>query len=138
LILGPRFREFVSGPLLAIVGTPGEHGLPEMTPIWFEFHDDDIWFNGQRTRRWLQRMDVTRRATFFLLDPNNAWRWVQVYGRVVEVRDDAQSAQFARLAERYGRPLAEPVPDRVFVRIRITSVKGRSGTPSERWDVTRE
>ena len=135
---GPRLREFLSERLLAIIATPGGRGLPEMTPIWFEFHDDFIWFNGQRTRRWLQRMDATRRATFFLLDPRNAWRWAQFYGRVVEVSNDEQSAHFARLAARYGRPLAQPVPDRVFVRMQITSVKGRAGTPSEHWDVARD
>jgi hypothetical protein len=136
LTIGPRLREFLSEPLLAIVATPGQHGLTEMTPIWFEFHEDCIWFNGQRTRRWLQRMDSTRRATCFLLDGSHAWRWAQLYGRVAEVSDDPEASQFGRLASRYGRPLAHPVPDRVLVRVEITSVKGRAGTPTELWDVS--
>jgi nitroimidazol reductase NimA-like FMN-containing flavoprotein (pyridoxamine 5'-phosphate oxidase superfamily) len=135
LTIGPRLSEFLSERLLAVVATPGEHDLPEMTPIWFEYNDGYIWFNGERTRRWLQRMDLSRRATCLLLDPDNGWRWVQLYGRVVEVSDDPESARFSRLAERYGRPLARPVPNRVFVRVEITSVKGRAGTPAEHWDV---
>jgi nitroimidazol reductase NimA-like FMN-containing flavoprotein (pyridoxamine 5'-phosphate oxidase superfamily) len=134
LTIGPKLNEFLSEPLLAVVGTPGEHELPEMTPIWFEYHADHIWFNGERTRRWLQRMDTSRRATFFLLDRANAWRWAQFYGRVVEVSDDPDCAQFGRLAERYGRPLAKAVPNRVFVRVRISAVKGRAGSPTEHWD----
>lgn len=138
LTIGPRLREFVSQRILAVVATPGEHQLSEMTPIWFEFHEDSIWFNGERTRRWLQRMDASRRATCFLLDPENGWKWAQIYGRVAEVADDPECAQFGRLAERYGRPLARPVPNRVYVRVEITSVKGRAGTPTEHWDVSRK
>ena len=135
LTIGPRLAEFFSETLLAVVATPGDHGLAEMTPIWFEFRDGCIWFNGERSRRWLQRMDASRRATFFLQDRTNGWRWAQVYGRVVEVSEDPESAQFGLLAQRYGRPLARPVPNRVLVRIEITSVKGRAGTPSDPWDV---
>ena len=136
LTIGPRLREFLSERLLAVVATPGKYGLPEMTPIWFEFHDEHIWFNGEATRAWLQRMDESRRATFFLLDPTNGWRWVQVYGRVVEVSPDPESVQFGRLAQRYGRPLSRPVPNRVLVRIEITAAKGRAGTPTDHWDTT--
>lgn len=135
LTLGPRLREFLAEQLLAIVATPGQHGLPEMTPIWFEFHADHLWFNGERTRRWLQRMDASRRATCLLLDPANGWRWAQLYGRVVEVSPDPDCEQFGRLAQRYGRPLARPVPNRVLVRAEITAVKGRAGAPTENWDV---
>lgn len=136
LSIGPRLAAFLSEPLLAIVATPGQHGLAEMTPIWFELYEDHIWFNGERTRRWLQRMDASRRATCFVLDGANAWRWAQLYGRVVEVSPDPESSQFGRLAQRYGRPLAGPVPNRVLVRMEISAVKGRAGTPNEYWDVS--
>ena len=40
--------------------------------------------NGTATRQWLSRMETTGRATFFLMDRANNWRWAQVWGRVVE------------------------------------------------------
>jgi len=134
--IGPQLSEFFGKRLLAIVATTGQRGTPELTPIWYEYADGAIWFNGQRTRQWLQRMEQTRRATFFLMDDENHWKWAQVYGRVLEVSDDPDAKQFARLAERYGRPLRGPVPDRVLVRLEITAIKGRAGTPTEPWDAS--
>src|SRR5690349_20075228 len=131
LTIGPRLEEFFAEPLLATVCTLNERGAPEMTPIWYEFAAGFIWFNGTATREWLQRMEDTGRATFFLLDRANNWKWAQVWGRVVEAADDPDCAQFGRLGVRYGRPLSRPVPDRRYVKIEITSVKGRSGAPNE-------
>jgi hypothetical protein len=136
LTIGPNLQRFFAAPLLAIVCTTTERGAPEMTPIWYEYADGDIWFNGEPTRHWLQRMESTRRATFFLLDPQNGWKWAQIYGRVVAVADDPRSEQFARVAQRYGRPLDRVVPNRRYARVRITSVKGRAGSPTEPWDTT--
>jgi hypothetical protein len=134
LTIGSRLQAFFDEPLLAIVTTLNGRGTPEMTPIWYEYADGSIWFNGTSTRQWLVRMKATRRATFFLLDRQNGWRWAQVYGRVVEVAADPDVAFFARLGERYGRPIKPPIADRHYVRIEITSVKGRDGSPTQMWD----
>jgi hypothetical protein len=134
LRIGPKLQAFFDEPLLATVCTLNERGSPEMTPIWYEFHDGFIWFNGTGTRQWLQRMKTTGRATFFLMDRANNWRWAQVWGKVVEAADDPDVAQFARLGTRYGRPIKPPIPDRRYLKIEITSVKGRAGNPSEHWD----
>ena len=137
LTIGPHLRQFFDQRLLAVVCTLSERGSPEMTPIWYEYADGDVWFNGERSRHWLRRMEATGRATFFLLDPDNGWKWAQVYGEVVDVADDPEAEHFGRLAERYGRPLARPVPNRRYARVRITSVKGRAGSPADVWDVRR-
>jgi nitroimidazol reductase NimA-like FMN-containing flavoprotein (pyridoxamine 5'-phosphate oxidase superfamily) len=136
LTIGPKLTDFLQRRQLAVVTTLNKRGTPEMTPIWYSYVDGWIWFNGASTRQWLRRMESSGRATFFLLDPQSGWRWVQVYGRVVEAADDPDGRQFGTLAERYGRPLAGPVPDRRFLRIEITSIKGRGGTPSTMWDVS--
>jgi hypothetical protein len=108
-------------------------GAPEMTPIWYEYFDGFIWFNGTSSRQWLTRMESTGHATFFLLDGSNAWKWAQVWGRVVEVADDPQVEEFSRLGSRYGRQVVNS-GDRRFVKVEITAVKGRAGTPSDEWD----
>ena len=133
--VGPKLLAFFDEPWLAIVCTVNGRGAAEMTPVWWEFHEDHVWFNGTATRKWLQRMESTGRATFFLMDGKNAWRWAQVRGRVVEAGDDPDVVHFARLGQRYGRPVTPPIPGRRYLKIEITSVKGRSGSPSTPWDV---
>jgi hypothetical protein len=53
----------------------------------------------------------------------------------VEAREDPEARQFKRLGQRYGRPIGD-AQDRRYVKLEITSVKGRAGTPSEEWDVS--
>lgn len=134
LSIGPRLEAFFAEPLLATVCTLNSRGAPEMTPIWYEWHEGHIWFNGTGTREWLQRMEKTGRATFYLLAHDNNWRWAQIWGRVVEVADDPEPAQFMRLAQRYGRPIQRGTRGRRYVKVEITAVKGRAGNPSEKWD----
>jgi hypothetical protein len=136
LTIGPKLQALFAEPLLATVCTLNPSGRPEMTPIWYDYFDGFIWFNGTATRQWLQRMQASQRATFFLLDGNNAWRWAQIWGRVVEASDDADAAQFKRLGQRYGRNIGE-ARDRRYLKIDITSVKGHAGTPRDQWDVSR-
>src|ERR1700716_2572842 len=97
--IGPRLQEFFGKRLLAVVCTLSDRQTPEMTPIWYEYAEGCIWFNGDKSRQWLQGMADRGHATFFLLDPENAWRWAQVYGRVVEVVDDPEATHFARLGQ---------------------------------------
>jgi Pyridoxamine 5'-phosphate oxidase len=131
--IGPQLQAFFGLPLLATVCTLNSHGSPEMTPIWYEYVDGYIWFNGTATREWLNRMETTRRATFFLLDRENNWKWAQVWGRVVEVKDDADATAFKRLGRRYGQTIGH-ADGRRYVKLQITSVKGRAGSPTSMWD----
>jgi Pyridoxamine 5'-phosphate oxidase len=134
LTIGPKLQAFFDQTLMATVCTMNERGAPEMTPIWYEYFDGFIWFNGAATREWLKRMESSRRATFFLLDRDNNWKWAQVWGRVVETADDVDATAFKRLGLRYDRPIGS-ARDRRYVKVEITSVKGRCGAPSEDWDV---
>jgi hypothetical protein len=135
LTIGPRLQDFFDQPLLATVCTLNARQAPEMTPIWYQYFDGFIWFNGTSTRQWLTRMESSGRATFFLLDGQNNWKWAQVWGRVVEVADDPDAAAFKRLGRRYRSPVGA-ARDRRYVKVKITSVKGRAGSPSEQWDTT--
>ena len=132
--IGPNLQAFFDQPLMATVCTLNARGAPEMTPIWYEYFEGFIWFNGTATREWLKRMESSGRATFFLLDHDNNWKWAQVWGRVVETADDPDVTAFKRLGARYGSRIGAAA-DRRYVKVEITSVKGRSGAPSQNWDV---
>ncbi len=137
LTVGPRLQGFFEQVLPAIVTTLNDRGSPEMTPVWYEYRDGKILLNGDRTRIWLARMQRTGRATFFVMDPTNFWRWVQVYGRVVSVADDPGGEHINRLAHRYrGADYGGNRDTRRTATIEITAVKGADGSPTERWDVS--
>ena len=137
LTIGPRLQGFFEQVLPAIVTTLNDRGTPEMTPVWYEYRDGRILLNGDKTRIWLARMEQTGRATFFVMDPTNFWRWVQVYGRVVEAADDPGGEHINRLAHRYrGTDYSGNRDTRRTATIEITSIKGADGSPNEPWDTT--
>ena len=137
LVIGPRLRAFFDEPLLAILATVNARGIPEMTPLWYEFADGYIWINGDQSRVWGRRIEETGRATLLVSDPQVAWRWVQVYGRLVEAQDDPGGLHKSRLSRRYtGRDFRGNLNVRRWFKIEITGVKGGDGSPENIWDVT--
>lgn len=137
LTVGPRLQGFFEQVLPAIVTTLNDRGAPEMTPVWYEYRDGRILLNGDKTRIWLARMERTGRATFFVMDRTNFWRWVQVYGKVVEVADDPGGEHINRLSHRYrGTDYPGNRDTRRTATIEITSIKGADGSPRDLWDVS--
>ena len=137
LTVGPRLQGFFEQVLPAIVTTLNDRGNPEMTPVWYEYRDGHILLNGDKTRIWLDRMERTGRATFMVMDPTNFWRWVQVYGKVVDVADDPGGEHINRLSHRYrGTDYPGNRDTRRTATIEITSVKGADGSPCDRWDIS--
>ena len=134
--VGPELERFFNEKLPAIITTTNERGQPEMTPIWYEYADGKIRFNGTATRRWLNRMEQTGRVTFMIIDPNNMWRWAQVYGNVVNAQDDRGGNLINSLSHRYlGRDYTGDRNGRRILDIEITSVKGIN-TRGVSWDVS--
>lgn len=137
LTIGPRLHGFFDQVLPAIVTTLNDRGAPEMTPVWYEYAGDGlILLNGDKTRIWLDRMEKAGRATFFVMDPTNFWRWAQVYGTVLDVTDDPGGEHINRLSHRYrGTDYPGNRSTRRTLRLEITAIKGADGSPQTKWDV---
>ena len=134
--VGPELQKFFSEKYPAIITTMNDQGQPEMTPIWYEFADGKIRFNGTATRKWLNRMESSKRATFMVIDPNNMWRWAQVYGNVVNAQDDPGGNHINSLSHRYlGRDYSNDRNGRRILDVEITSVKGANNR-GVNWDVS--
>ena len=130
--IGPELQKFFSEKHPAIITTMNDRDQPEMTPIWYEYADGKIRFNGTATRKWLNRMEQSGRATFMVIDPNNMWRWAQVYGNVVNARDDSGGNHINSLSHRY---YMNDRNGRRILDVEITSVKG-ANTRGVKWDVS--
>jgi hypothetical protein len=136
LTIGPRLQSFFDEKLAAILTTLTDSGAPSMTPIWYEFNDGLIWLNGDKTRKWLHRMEKSGRVTFFVMDPVNLWRWAQVNGKVVEASVDEGGDHINRLSHRYNqRDYPGDRSTRRLLKVEITSVKGADGSRDTKWDI---
>ena len=103
-------------------------GTPQVTPVWFDFDGEQFIFNTARGRVKDKILRKHPRVAFDILDPDNSYRYLQVFGQVVAETEDGARAQIEDLNEKYHGSRDYPVrpgevrvtyrvvPDRVFPR----------------------
>jgi len=135
LQIGPRLKALFDEPRPIIVGTTRRDGSVQLTPVWYEYRDGQIWLNGGPKRDWVKHMKRDPRVSLLVLDPKNMFRWAQIQGRLVDTSFDGADDHIEHLSQRYtGGPYRNPKVERMIVRIDPERVTGHeSGQP---WDVT--
>jgi len=117
------------------VGTTRRDGSVQMTPVWYEYRDGQIWLNGGPKRDWVKHMKRDPRVSLLVLDPKNMFRWAQIQGRLVDTSTEGADDHIEHLSQRYlGGPYRNPKIDRLIVRIAPERVTGMES--GQRWDVT--
>jgi len=112
--------ELAGGPHGCVITTLAPSGLPQSTGMWFLLDDGQIKFSLLEHRKKYRNLRANPACTFFLMDPKNM-------GRTIEVRGTASF---------------EADPDKAFVG-RVRAQYGADGPPSDgpddhRWIVTIE
>jgi PPOX class probable F420-dependent enzyme len=132
---GPRLKAFLDEPNPAILGTTRRDHSVQMTPVWFEYRDSQIWVNGGPQRDWFKHMRRDGRVTLLVLDTKNMFRYARVQARLVDWTTEGADEHIEHLSQRYfGRAYPNPKIDRLIIRIEPDRVTGmESGQP---WDVS--
>jgi PPOX class probable F420-dependent enzyme len=103
-------------------------GTPQVTPVWFDFADGAIRVNSARGRVKDRNMKKGAPVALSILDPDNAYRYLQIRGRVRKVTEEGASAHIDSLAKKYiGQdkyPWSKPGDVRVIYEIEPVRVQG--------------
>jgi PPOX class probable F420-dependent enzyme len=86
-------------------------GTPQVTPVWFDFDGEQFIFNTARGRVKDKILRRHPRVAFDILDPDNSYRYLQVFGQVVAETEDGARAQIEDLNEKYHGSRDYPVRD---------------------------
>ncbi len=101
------------------VATTGPDGEPQNNPVWFDWDGQYLRFSQTATRQKLRNIEREPRVAISILDPNNAYRYLEIRGRVVRVDPDPDKAFIDRMAQKYlGQekyPWNRPGDERVIV-----------------------
>jgi PPOX class probable F420-dependent enzyme len=84
--LHPTVREFALAPNLAAVATMMPDGMIQNQPIWVTCDDEHILLNTEVHRQKYRNVLRDPRITVMIWDRNNAYKYVEVRGRVTETR----------------------------------------------------
>jgi PPOX class probable F420-dependent enzyme len=118
---------FTSKVAFAHLGTIMPDGTPQITPVWFDYDGAHIIVNTARGRTKDRNMRRDPRVTIAISDPDNPYRYVQVFGRVVEMTEHDGDAVIDRLAKKYmgvdSYPYRKAEEVRVTVRVAIDKVQ---------------
>ena len=122
------FRDLVEQKkAFASLATVLADGSPQVTPVWFDAAGGHIRVNTALGRVKARTMKQGARVALSILDPDNAYRYMQIRGRVVRVTEDGADAHIDALAKKYlGKdryPFRQPGERRVMFEIEPDAVQ---------------
>jgi PPOX class probable F420-dependent enzyme len=102
-------------------------GTPQVTPVWFDYTNGKIRVNSAKGRVKTRNMSEGASVALSILDPDNAYRYIQIRGRVEHVTEEGADAHIDSLAKKYlGKdkyPWAQPGQIRVIFEIEPDKVQ---------------
>ena len=105
----------------AHLATVNPDGSPQNTPVWLEFDGTHILINSSKGRKKDRNMRTDARVALSILDPDNAYRYLEVRGRVVDITAEGGIDQINKLAKKYmgedKYPYLQPGEERVTYKI---------------------
>jgi len=100
-------------------------GTPQVTPVWFGYEGGVLTVNTALGRVKARNMKEGAPVALSIMDPDNAYRYVQVRGRIGRVTTDGADAHIDRLSHKYmGKdyPFRQPGEQRVICEIEPVAV----------------
>src|SRR3974390_244462 len=103
-------------------------GSPQVTPVWFDYTDGMIRVNTAKGRVKSRTLRPGAPVALAIMDPDNAYRYIQIRGRVRRTVEQGDDADIHLLAKKsLGKdtsPFRQPGEIRVMYEIEPTAASG--------------
>jgi PPOX class probable F420-dependent enzyme len=95
-------KDLLQAPV-AVLATNGADGFPQVSALWFLYDEkeDALRLSLNGTRQKVKNMQQRPEVTFFVLDPANPYRTLEIRARA-EFEPDTGYAFAKKLGEKYG------------------------------------
>jgi PPOX class probable F420-dependent enzyme len=121
----PDTHKDLLGAQVAVLGTIGASGRPQLTATWFLAEGETVKISLNDSRQKVKNLQADPKVSLLILDPANPYRYVELRGDV-EIAPDPDYAFAKQLGAKYGgADLSEhdqPGDARVVVTIKPTRV----------------
>ena len=99
-----------------------QDGSPQVTPVWIDYDGQHVLVNTAANRQKDHNLQRDGRVAMSITDPDNAYRYLEVRGKVVERTTQGADAHIDSLAKRYlgedKYPWRRPGEVRVIFKVR--------------------
>ena len=85
----------------AQVATLNPDGSPQVTPVWVDFDGTHVLINTAKGRVKANNLAREPRVALSIADPDNAYRYLGIQGRVVEMTETGGDAHIDKMARKY-------------------------------------
>src|SRR5215469_7761775 len=117
-------RDLLNGPV-AVLGTLGASGRPQLSGVWFLAEDDTIRISLNTTRQKVKNLQAEPKVSVLIFDEKSPYRYVEVRGDA-EITPDPDYAFADKIGAKYGgadlRERDNPGETRVVVTVRPSRV----------------
>ncbi|HET6609262.1 MAG TPA: PPOX class F420-dependent oxidoreductase [Rhodopila sp.] len=86
---------------VANLATIQPDGSPQVTPVWFDFTGGVVRVNTAKGRVKARNMTMGSKVALSIVDPDNAYRYIQIRGAVTKETTDGAKAHIDSLAKKY-------------------------------------
>ena len=111
--------DLLESTALAHVATIGPNGEPQVNPVWFGWDGTYLTFSQTTGRQKYRNLQRDPRVALSIVDPNNAYRYLEIRGRVVRIDPDPNLDFINAMAQKYlgveTYPWHQPGDERVVI-----------------------
>src|SRR3984893_2270590 len=86
---------------IANLATLQPDGSPQVTPVWFDYTNGHLRVNTAKGRVKARNMSEGSKVALSIVDPDNAYRYIQIRGTVTKETTDGADAHIDSLAKQY-------------------------------------
>lgn len=105
------------------LGTIRPDDTVQVNPMWFLYDGQTIRFTHTTKRAKYRNLMRNPAMSISILDPADAFSYLEVRGRLVEVIPDPEGDFYVLLGRRYGNSAQQPPPDRADRVILVMSIE---------------
>jgi PPOX class probable F420-dependent enzyme len=87
----------------AHVATLNSDGSPQVTPVWIDFDGTNVLVNTAKGRVKARNFAREPRVAISITDPENAYRYLGIQGRVIEMTEAGGDAHIDKMAKEVPR-----------------------------------
>lgn len=95
------FHDLLTAPGVGVLTTIGPGGLPQTTALWYLFEDGQVRLSLNTARQKTKNLSHNPNVTFFLLDPANPYRTIEIRGTAI-ITPDGDYHFAERVGQHYG------------------------------------
>src|SRR5437764_3997506 len=100
-VIPEKFRDLFNKKAFASLTTIMPDGSPQTTPVWCDSDGEHVIFNSAKGRQKDRNVRRDPRVAMAIIDPENAYRYLEVRGKVVEITEDGAAAHIDKMAKKY-------------------------------------